>query len=74
MAENCRFIGVTSGHVHNPLQRSSDNISDARLKAANEAVTSGANAAVVTSTDVESPGHDVTVNMDAYECSEEMIR
>lgn len=68
MAKNCTFVGVASGHVYNAFQYAADNISDARLKAANEALATGANSAVITSTDVANPGHNVTVNMDTYSC------
>ncbi len=68
MAKRCTFIGVSSGHVYNAFQYAADNISDARLKAATEALSAGANSAVITSTDVENPGHNVTVNMETYSC------
>ncbi|KPD24316.1 hypothetical protein [Idiomarina zobellii] len=69
MAKDCTFVGVSSGHVYNAFQYTADNINDARLKAAEEALASGANSAVITSTDVENPGHNVTVHMETYNCS-----
>jgi len=70
IAKKCTFVGVTSGHVYNAFHYASTNISDARMKAAVEAESSGANSAILTATNVQSPGHDVTVNMDAYQCPE----
>jgi len=69
MAKSCTFIGVSSGHVYNAFQYAADNISDARQKAAKEALSAGADSAILTSTDVQNPGHNVTVNMDTYSCS-----
>ena len=68
IAKGCEFTGVATGHVYNAFQYAAVNVSDARLKAANEALATGANSAVITETDVERPGHNVTVNMDAYRC------
>ncbi|MEN8131534.1 MAG: hypothetical protein ABFS45_15345 [Pseudomonadota bacterium] len=70
IAKNCTFVGVASGHVYNAFQYTADNISDARLKAAEEALASGANSAIITATDVQAPGHNVTINMDTYNCPE----
>lgn len=67
-ADSCTFTDVVSGHVYNAFQYPSANIEDAKMKAAQQAAAAGANAAVIKSIDVQSPGHNVTVNMEAYTC------
>jgi len=70
MANNCKFLGVASGNVYGLHQTASENISDAQLKAAEEALNLGANAAIIVRTEVYNPGNIATVDMDAFKCPE----
>ena len=70
MANNCKFLGVASGNVYGLNQTASENISDAQLKAAEEALNLGANAAIIVRTEVYNPGNIATVDMDAFKCPE----
>ena len=70
MANNCTFLGVASGNVYGLHQTANENISDAQLKAAEEALNLGANAAIIVRTEVYNPGNIATVDMDAFKCPE----
>ncbi|MGI2013557.1 hypothetical protein [Shewanella oncorhynchi] len=67
-ANKCSFIGVSVGTVYNMFQSANDNVSDAQLKASQNAESNGANAIIIKNVDVQSPGHNVTVTVDTYSC------
>lgn len=67
-AESCKLIDVVSGSEIFSLTVDK-NVALARKNAANEALKLGANAAVITETEVTANGNSATVTMNAYACN-----
>ncbi len=67
-AESCKLIDVVSGTEIFSLTVDK-NVALARQNAANEAIKLGANAVVITGTDVTANGNSATVTMNAYSCN-----
>lgn len=67
-AENCKMIDVVSGTEVFSLTVDK-NVALARQNAANEAIKLGANAVVITGTDIAANGNSATVTMNAYSCN-----
>ena len=67
-AESCKLIDVVSGSEIFSLTVDK-NVALARQNAANEAIKLGANAVVITGTDVTANGNSATVTMNAYSCN-----
>ena len=70
IADECKYVGQSAGVVYNPLTFAANNITAARNKAALELKKTGANAGLVVSTDSDQFGHNATVVMDGYTCSQ----
>ena len=67
-AESCNLIDAVSGSEVFSLTVDR-NVALARENAANEAIKLGANAVVITGSDVTANGNSATVTMNAYSCN-----
>ena len=67
-AESCNLIDAVSGSEGFSLTVDR-NVALARENAANEAIKLGANAVVITGSDVTANGNSATVTMNAYSCN-----
>ena len=66
----CKYISVATGVVYGLTQSESENMADAELQAAEQALELGANAAKIVRKEVQNPGNIATVTMEAYKCPE----
>lgn len=68
-SNNCDLIGTTIGNHYSVFQSTASNIKDAQLKAAKEALSSGANTAIIKDTQVtDNGGHNVIITLETYNC------